>query len=178
MIMEEERQKLKEKYEKNEFDYQNPDACEVSPLWFFDIPEINRSESKKYGTFKVVRREAVDTYVEYEMNREIYDSILLYYEGEWIDVKHHTIYRKELEPEHGKAYESGNEPLIPIIYVDIEYFFFYIENEEGILYFSADKLNWFSYNIQPEKRPYYNRIDKLRKFKIPYETGGTEDYIV
>ena len=176
--MDEEIRILKEKFEKNVFDYQNPEACEISPLKALNIPEITRLESKQYGSFKIVRREAVDTYVEYEMDREIYDSILLYYEGEWVDVKHHTIYHKEMELEHRKVYESGNDPLIPIMYIDIEYLFLYIENEEGILYFSTDRLNWFSYNTSPEKRPYHNRIDKLRKFKIPYEIGGDQDYIV
>lgn len=53
------------------------------------------------------------------------------------------------------------------MYVDIDYLFYFIENEEGILYFSMDKLNWNKHMIEPKKRPYYGRIKKLRKFKVP-----------
>lgn len=48
-----------------------------------------------------------------------------------------------------------------------EWKWLYLESEEGILYFSTDTLNWHRQLIKPQKRPYYDRIHKIKKFKVP-----------
>lgn len=166
--MDKQRQELKERFEKNIYDYKSPGACEIEPLQGRDILELTTDECIKYGIFKIERRTSVSTYVGMEIEKDDTDYLYAFINEEWENVLSHTIYEWEKELDHGKEYEHLLKPLIPVIYVDKDYLFYFIENEEGILYFSTDKYNWFTYNIQPEKRPYHNRIEKLIKFKIPY----------
>ena len=42
-----------------------------------------------------------------------------------------------------------------------------ITDDFGQLFCSVDKTSWYRYNVEPKYRPYYNRVDNLRKFKLP-----------
>lgn len=135
-----------------------------------DIKELTKKESQNFGKFKIERKETKSKWGDDDgdvIEHTIVDYLYMLEEDEWKNIMYHTIYRYEVEFEHGKRYESGNKPLIPMIYVDIENQFYYVENEESTQYFSMDKYNWYRYLTRSENRPYYKRVDKLRKFKIP-----------
>jgi hypothetical protein len=163
----EEMEKRKKKYNlKNSYDETNPYICDEKPLRELVIPEISREESKKYGRFKIKQV----TYGSEENEDEEFSSnefLCFEKDGEWIDVHYTTLKEREFDYEHGRVRNRSGSSYLRVIYVDIEDLVFYIEDESGVLYCSVTKTAWYRYNVGPTKRPYYNRIGKLRKFKLP-----------
>jgi len=159
--------KLKKNLERRVYDNEKPNDYKLNPLYSLEISELSAKESRKYGKFKIGKVESKqDLYgipIEHYIEHIIYQDI----DGEWEYVLSHTIYEWEKEIDHGKEYEIKDVPLIPYMYVDIINKIFYVETEDGTLYVSLDLRNWFDWHVSPEERPYKNRIEKLRKFKIP-----------
>ncbi len=155
------------------FDYDDAYACTVSPLKGRDIPEISGEESRQYGQFKIVRRGSKPTKEEVESGGafagdfHILDILCFLHEGEWKDVFWKTIEREEFYWERGRIEKSRGSPLQQVMYVDVETNILYIEDEHDVLYCSENQFRWVMYQVKPEKRPYYRRISKLRKFKLP-----------
>lgn len=171
--MKKKNQRLKERFEKILYDETNPDACEKNMLATYEIPELSPEESQKYGNFKIERKWKVKKYGTKVIEKSDAEHLYVfvnneYLHNEWHSVRSHTIYEWAFDVDHGKESEKSWKPLIPVMYIDIEYGFYYLENQEGILYFSTDKYNWFWHCTGPENRAYHNRIEKLRKFNIPY----------
>ena len=162
-----ERFELKKKFARNMYDWKKPDAYKLETLNSIEIPELNKEERTKYDIFKIECNEFVGKIGTKDIEKNITENLYLLFHGKWKSVLSHSIYSWEMEIDHGKTHEFNDKPLIPEMYIDLEYLFYFIENEEGILYFSMDKLNWNKYIIEPKKRPYYNRIKKLRRFRIP-----------
>ncbi len=154
------------------FDYDDAYACTVEPLKGRDIPEISGEESRKYGRFKVERQGRKPS--KEEMERDVWagvfwvrDSLLFFREGEWREVLSSTIERQEFNWERGRVDESLGCPLRHVMYVDVEANILFIEDERDVLYCSENRFIWFMYQARPEKRPYFGRISKLRKFNLP-----------
>ncbi|MFX1474361.1 MAG: hypothetical protein ACFFCO_02640 [Promethearchaeota archaeon] len=154
------------------FDYDDAYACTVEPLQGRDIPELSGEESREYGRFKVVRTGRKPAKEEMESDAWagdfwVRDSLLFLREGEWREVLWSTIERREFYWERGRYNESRGSPLRHVMYVDIEDRILFIEDERDVLYCSENGFRWFMYQVRPEERPYYGRINKLRKFKLP-----------
>ena len=149
-------------------DFENEHGYKQSLLREQKIPILENNDSKKYGLFKLDFFEKENYYIS-NLLVEKYVSEILYYKNNnsWQEVLSHSIYSYEKELDHGKEYIYKNGPLIRYLYVDIEEEIFFIEDIEGGLYCSVDRIHWYTYLVPPEDRPYYQRLDKLRKIKIP-----------
>lgn len=159
-------EEIKRIYDLNDkFNTNNLNACQEEPLKDKEIPEINPEESRKYGRFKI---ETIN-YGNEEDGGEysIVEYLCLKEEDKWKQLLYNIIKGRDIDYEHGKISEYLDYPLQRVIYIDIEDLIYYIENEIGMLYCSIDKFRWYRYNVELKERPYYNRIEKLRKFKIP-----------
>jgi hypothetical protein len=157
----------------NAFDYDDAYACTIEPLKGRDIPEISGEESRQYGQFRVVRtgRKPSDEEIEdggaWAGDYWIRDELLFLREGEWHQVMISTIERSEFYWERGRTDETVGTPLRHVMYVDVETNILYIEDERDLLYCSENRVRWFMYQVRPEKRPYYGRESKLRRFNLP-----------
>jgi len=165
--IDEKKWELKKKIEKRVYDYRKTNVHKIKTLNTFDIPELTPDESRKYGKFKVEKKEFKGDLYGIPIEHDIVETVYREIEGEWVHVLTHTLYSWKKEIEHGKEYERKDVPLRKIMYVDIEDEVFYIETEDGCLYVSLNLRSWFDWYEEPEKRPYWNKINKLRKFKIP-----------
>ncbi len=159
--------RIKKQLERRVYDRKHPNAYKLDPLYSLKIPELTPEESKRYGKFKIEKKESKQNLYGIPIEHYVRHTIFQEIDGEWEYVLSHTIYRWEKEIEHGKEYETKDVPLIPYMYVDEKDKIFYIETENGTLYISLNLRNWFDWHVRPEERPYRNRIAKLRKFKIP-----------
>ncbi len=155
------------KFEENRYDHENPNAYKIALLQDMDIKEIENENRNKYGKFKIERKEVKNSYAGRLIEHIIADIFYLEENDQWYEMFSHNIYDWEVELDHGKEREYQNLPLVKILFVDIERELFYVESEEGYLYCSSDKLNWFRWWVKPKDRPYYGRIDKLRKISLP-----------
>ena len=124
------------------------------------------ADVEKYDLFKIVNEQHSLFYCGHGHDESIVEFLYFKKEGGWRNVLYHTI--SEWDPESDR-FEMSSKPLVPVMYVDMEYQFYYLENEEGILYYSPDRIKWYFYMTTPEKRPYYNRLDGLRRFSIRHE---------
>lgn len=161
-------ERLKKAYNlSNNYNENNLNSHQESPLMEQDIQEITKEESRKYGQFKIKE-------VSYgsEENEEEEFSLTEFLcfkneDGEWIDSLYSSIKEREFDYEHGRVRNRSGYSLQRVMYVDIEDLVYYIENDAGVLFCSIDRKAWYRYNVELKERPYYNRIDKLRKFIIP-----------
>jgi len=164
-------QKIKELVDSitsNVCDFENEKGYKESLLREMKILVLSKKESQKFGIFKLTFEESEGFYTETLLLEKDLNEILSYYfDNKWMKVLFHPIFTYEKEIDHGKEYLYQSAPLMRAMFVDIEANIFYIEDFDGLLYCSIDKMNWFIYLVPYNKRPYYNRIDKLRKFRIP-----------
>lgn len=169
LMTKKERNGLKESIKENRVDFEREYGYKESILREQKIQKLENNESKKYGLFKLGFFEEENYYVNDRILLEKYISEILYFKNndKWEEVLSHSIYSYEKELDHGKEYIYKNCPLIKYIYVDIEEEIFYIEDIDGGLYCSVDRIRWYTYLVPPKDRPYYQRVDKLRKIKIP-----------
>ncbi|HUU78883.1 MAG TPA: hypothetical protein VMX55_11095 [candidate division Zixibacteria bacterium] len=159
---------LKESITENVVDFKNELEYKQSLLREQKIPVLTLEESKQFGLFKIEFHESEGFYSENLLVEKDVDEILLYkINDSWKEVLDHTLYSYEKELDHGKEYIFKNAPLIRFLYIDIEEEIFFLEDLEGMLYCSIDKIHWFTYLVPLESRPYYKREDYLRKFQIP-----------
>lgn len=155
------------------FDYDDSYACSVEPLKGRDIPEISGEESRVYGQFKIERKGRKPTKEEIEKGGAwagdfwIRDSLLFLRESEWREVFSKTIEREEFYWERGRVNKSLGSPLQHVMYVDVEFRILFIEDERDVMFCSENCYRWVMYQVRPEKRPYFGRISKLRKFNLP-----------
>ncbi|NHJ39882.1 MAG: hypothetical protein FK731_07590 [Asgard group archaeon] len=167
-MFEEEKKYYADLISENIVDFENEGAYKELILRERKIPLITKEESQKYGHFKLEYQESEGFYVETILIEKCINEILLYQDKkEWIETLSHTIFSYEKELDHGKEYVFKNAPLVRIMYCDIEREIFFIEDVDGGLYCSPDKIHWYIYLVKPEKRPYYSREKFLRKFRIP-----------
>ncbi len=170
MGLKQRREKLKKQIAKRGYDFDNPYACKIDPLKNKKILELSPEEQEKYGNFKMHRKEVVNdlqSYIDYYLYIETSDK-------EWELIKTFDVYSKEFNFDHGGYRERRKYPPRLEMYVDIEDLVYYIEDENGAFYCTLDiHQYWWYHNEPPELRPYYERLDKLRKFKIPL----SEEYI-
>ncbi|NHJ04003.1 MAG: hypothetical protein EAX90_04215 [Candidatus Heimdallarchaeota archaeon] len=159
---------LKESITENVVDFKNEIGYKQFLLREQKIPVLTQEESKQYGLFKIEFREKEGFYTENLLVEKNINEILLYkINDSWNEVLSHTLYSFEKELDHGKEYVFKNAPLIRFLYVDIEEEIFFLEDLEGMLYCSNDKIHWFTYLVPLKNRPYYKREEYLRKFQIP-----------
>jgi len=156
-------------YLKDTEDLENPKAYKINPLYSREIPKIDEEDSKKYGIFKIKEKIEEEYIYDLKFSHSIKEVLYMKDANMWIPLITYLIYRWKRNIEHAGESLITNVPLKPIMYVDIEDKIYYIESEDGFLYCSANRLNWYYYNTKPELRPYFNRIEKMIKFAISTE---------
>ncbi|MFW9924482.1 MAG: hypothetical protein ACFFDW_14455 [Candidatus Thorarchaeota archaeon] len=149
--------------------FNNESAYQDRTLRWQEIEEIPIEKSKKYGSFRIRLQSKEHYYSTILADKFITEEISTDINGNWQEIISHSIYSYEKDFEHGKERNQLNAPIYRFIFVDIEYSLFYIENMEGMLYCSSDKINWYLHLVPYNKRPYCQRLSFLRKFPIVYE---------
>ena len=148
-------------------DLKKPHAYKKNLLRDQDILELTQEESKKYGLFKIEHLDEENYYSSILVEKTLCEILYLKVDDLWKDVWIHYVFDYNKELDHGKEYIHQSAPLLRYLYVDIEEEIFYLEDMDGALYCSANKIEWFTYLLQLKNRPYYQRLHLLRKFKIP-----------
>jgi hypothetical protein len=159
---------MKDKITQNVVDYENADGYKHHLLREQKIPLIDKIASQRYGLFKIEFKEVENYYTNQLLTeKEVNEVLYLKENNEWSSVFSQSIFSFEKELEHGKESIYKNAPLIRTIFVDSDESVFYLEDIEGGLYCSIDKIHWYTYLVPFKKRPYFGRLDKLVKFRIP-----------
>lgn len=131
------------------------------------IQELTQDESQEYGLFKIDHHTEENYYANILIEKSLHEIVYLKVDDSWKEIMDHYIFDYDKELDHGKEYIHQSSPLLRYLYVDIEEEIFYIEDFDGRLYCSPNKIEWFTYLLPLKKRPYFQRLHLLRKFKIP-----------
>ena len=158
---------LKNKWGKRTYNIDYDSKLKLDLLKDRNIPLLQSDKVEKYGLFKIIREEEKNYYTENILTEHyIWDNLYYFYIDKWELVLEHVIYDYEKKLDHGKERVYNFVPLIRMMYVDVGNDMMFIEDEEGDVYCSIDKLKWFYYHVEPQQRPYSKRIKNLRKYEI------------
>ena len=161
---------LKKRWGKKIYDINYDSKLKLDLLKNRKVPLIPKNEIEKYGRFKIKREEKKNYYTKNILTEHyIWDNLYYFHQGKWELVLEHIIYDYEKELDHGKEKKYTFAPLFRTMYVDIGNEMMFIEDEEGDVYCTIDKLKWYFYHVRPKKRPYFKRIKHLQKFIIESE---------
>lgn len=160
--------KLREGINGSVVDFENDEGYKQSLLREQKIPNLAEEMKKSLGEFKIEIIEFEGFYTDsILLEKDISEVLFHKIDEKWVEVLSHTIYSYERELDHFKEYIFKNAPLIRFLYIDIEEDIYYLEDVDGGLYCSINKIQWFKYLVPPKDRPYFKRENKLYKIKIP-----------
>jgi hypothetical protein len=155
-----------ERIERQYSNLEKPSAYKEKTLKTFEIKDANQALADKIGKFKIKKQIYENIIGSKLIEKDLYEALFYFEDNKWVETLHHSYYVYTFDVDHGRESEREDDKLIPIIYFDEEKNTYYIETEEGGLYCSVDGKRWFLQLLEFEKRPYYGRINKLRKIAI------------